>query len=154
MDYESINEPIECRLVIALADVVGFAKMSRTRSNLEAFAMLQEFYELVGDIVEGTSGRVVKFIGDAALIVFPETRANEAVAALRELKARAHTIWSTFDATCALHIKADVGTVACGPLGGRDNKRFDVIGSLVDDLFLRSWDAPELSAELEQLAAQ
>ena len=51
--------------------------------------MLDKFYGLVGDAVDDAGGKVVKFMGDAALMVFPEDSTREAVEALRTLKADA-----------------------------------------------------------------
>ncbi len=48
--------------------------------------MFSEFYELIGGIMEGAGGKVVKCMGDAALVVFPGDAPNQAIAGLRRLK--------------------------------------------------------------------
>jgi adenylate cyclase len=154
MDYESITEPTECRMIIAVADVAGFAAMCKTTSDLDVFKALDEFDELVGEVVSNAGGRVLKCIGDAPLMLFPEENAKEAIAALQDLKERAQSLWSSFDQTCSVRVKAHVGPVACGPLGPRGQKTFDAIGNTVNDLFRMPWDGPEISDELKQLVEQ
>jgi len=152
MSLNRVSEPTTRRVVVAVADIAGFLKAVEHRSDLEAFRMLDEFCELVGEVVTSAGGTVVKFIGDAALIAFPEEDARQAVAALRELASRAQTSWSTFDATCAVRIKAHLGPVVCGPLGTAQDKRFDIIGNTVNELFMMPQDQEfTVSEELERI---
>jgi adenylate cyclase len=145
-----MNGPEQKTLVIALADVAGFAKACQGRSDLETFQMLDRFYGLVGTVVGQAGGTVVKFMGDCALVVFPQDRAQAAVAALRELRAKAGPIWSEFGAACTLRIKAHIGSVACGPIG--PDGRFDVVGRAVNDLFLmRGHGDEEFSEDLKRV---
>ena len=137
-------------MVVATADIAGFAKASENRTDLDQFNMLNEFYALVGNIVSQTHGRVVKFLGDEALIAFPETEAEEAVAALHELLAQAPTIWPQLDATCRLRINAHVGSLVCGSMG--PDQTFDVIGNTVNELFMMPHtEELQLSEELKKL---
>ena len=85
MPFEEITQPTECRLVACVADIAGFMRAAKGRSNLDTFRMLDEFYHLAEEVVAEAGGKVVKYIGDAALIVFPEDAARQAVEALRKL---------------------------------------------------------------------
>jgi len=136
MNYDAITEPTECEVVVATADIAGFAKTSRNRPEQELFKMLDAFYELVGHVVYGAGGKPVKFMGDSALMIFPADKAPEAVAALRELQTQAQEIWTDFQTTCHVRIDAHAGSAVCGLLGTAGDKRFDVIGNTVNDLFL------------------
>ena len=151
MGSDPVSQLEERRIVIAVADIAGFMKAARGKSNLDTFRMLDEFYYLVDQVVAKAGGRVVKFMGDAALMVFPEDSAPQAVAALGELKERAQTLWTGFDATCVVKTKAHVGLAACGPIG--PEKRFDVIGQSVNELFLMPGSGPEVSDALRELLA-
>ena len=153
MDYDTMTEPRECRMVVALADIAGFDKASRKKSGQEVFSMLDEFYELVGNIVGSAGGRVVKFMGDCAFIVFPEEKARPAVDSLHDLQGRTQTLWSEFDSTCKVSVNAHSGTVLCGLIGTTLYKRFDVFGTPVNDLFRMPLQGFGLSKELEKAVA-
>jgi class 3 adenylate cyclase len=140
-------------MVVATADIAGFAKASKNKTDLDQFNMLNEFYALVGNVVSQARGFIVKFLRDEALIAFPEAKAKEAVDALHALLAQAPTIWSQLDATCRLRINAHVGPLACDPIG--PDQKFDVIGNTVNELFMMP-HAEELhfSQELKKLVGQ
>lgn len=138
-------------MVVTLADIAAFDKASRGKTNQEVFRMLDEFYELVGNVVGSVGGRVVKFMGDGAFVVFPEEQAKQAVASLRDLHAQAQTIWSEFDPTSKVRISAHVGSVLCGSVGTTDDKRFDVFGTPVNDLFRMPSQEFGLSDQLQKL---
>jgi class 3 adenylate cyclase len=90
------------------------------------------YYELVGDLVAEAGGSVVKFMGDAGLLIYPAAEAERAVVGLRQLKIAGDT-WLTDHAVPCRHvIKAHVGSVYCGPMGTRQEKRFDVFGETVN----------------------
>ena len=146
-----MTEPKESTMVVALADIAGFDQASRSKSNHEVFKMLDEFYELVGKVVNSGGGRVVKFMGDCALIIFPEDQSKQAVASLHDLQAKTETILSEFDSTCKVRINAHIGSVLCGPVGTSDDKRFDVFGAPVSDLFRMPSQEFGLSDQLKQL---
>lgn len=65
------------------ADIVGYTSMS-AENHARALAIVDVFQELARTIVETHGGRIVKFIGDAALAEFPST--TSAVQAANELK--------------------------------------------------------------------
>jgi class 3 adenylate cyclase len=140
-----MEAPVQETLIIATADVAGFAKACRGRSDVEVFRMLDRVYGLVGTVIGQAGGTVVKFIGDCALVVFPQDKPDAAVAALRELRAEAQPLWSDFGAPCAVRVKAHIGPVACGPIG--PDRRFDVVGKSVNDLFLMKGNATEEFSE-------
>jgi len=145
------SDPTPCRLIVATADIAGFAKTCRERSDLETFRMLDAFYRLVTPLVEDAGGRVVKFMGDAALMVFPEAEAVAAVGCLQQIREQAQGLWAEYAARCVVHTKGHVGPVVCGPLG--PTQQFDVIGNTLNELFLMPTAEDGLSEPLRALAA-
>jgi class 3 adenylate cyclase len=111
------------------------------------FEMLDLVYRLIDRVVVAAGGRVVKYMGDAALVVFPEDCARAAVAALQTLKTQTAGLWADFGIECTVRTKAHLGPVACGPLGPEG--RFDVIGGAVNELFVMPWGGSEVSADLQ-----
>lgn len=114
--------------------------MDLTRWNAEAFkrdeAVLADtidaYYERVGAAVKSAGGTLVKFIGDAALAVFPESACDAAVAALLDLKDQVDGMMEDLGWECRLSVKVHFGTVMAGPFGVRGEKRFDIIGPVVN----------------------
>lgn len=76
----------EQEMLIAFFDLTGFVKINQNLSARAIFSLMSGFYELVGDLVESSGGRVIKFIGDAGLIAFPAEKADKGVLVLFELK--------------------------------------------------------------------
>jgi adenylate cyclase len=87
---------------------------------------------VVGDIIASGGGKVVKFIGDAALLVFPEDGVDAGVMTLRALRERGDQFFAGRGGPCRHVIKAHFGPVFCGPIGTRDEERFDVFGQVVN----------------------
>jgi adenylate cyclase len=130
--FNEITTAQKMNLLVAFFDLTGFARFSQNHLAREVFDLLSHYYELVGDIVEGSGGKVVKFIGDAGLIVYPANDANRGILALKALQ-------ETGDAWLADHnmpsrhiIKAHFGPVVCGQVGTRSDKRFDLFGETVN----------------------
>lgn len=122
----------EQELVVAFFDLTGFLRFSRVHTAMEVFSWLDQYYEFVGEWVSQAEGRVVKFMGDAGLLVYPGEAADGAVVNLVHLKAMGDRWLAEHEAPCRQIIKAHVGSVICGPLGTRREKRFDVISETVN----------------------
>ena len=81
--------------------------------------------------VEEAGGKVVKFMGDAGLLIYPIATAERAVVGLRRLQAVGDAWLADHDSPCRHIIKAHVGPVYCGQVGTRTEKHFDVFGETV-----------------------
>jgi len=147
-----MTEPKQCKMIVGLIDINGFAKACERKSDLDMFNMLNDFYNLVGNVIGKTDGTIVKFMGDSALIMFPEDKAKQAVVSLREVSSSVENIWKEYDEICKVRLKVHVGPVVVGAMGPEG--RLDVIGKTLNQLFLMYRDGPELSNELKQLVEQ
>ncbi len=78
----NITEPTCVEALAAFTDLTGFYRASQSLSEPDLCAMLDGYYELVGRIIEGAGGKVVKFMGDAAFVLFSQDRIDEGVQAL------------------------------------------------------------------------
>lgn len=150
-----IETPTECSLLIAFVDLTRFCKISQGKTDQELFNFMNKLYELMGRIIEEEEqGQIIKFMGDGALIVFPESNLKEGVQALHQLREDVNTFLRSFQLDSVLRIKAHFGPVIYGPLGTRREKRFDVIGQNVNEtamLKLEKKDivfSPELQAKI------
>jgi len=149
MDDDRISKPTEHRMVVAMADIAGFYKACQEKSDLDTFQMLDKYYFLVNGLVTDAGGKVLKFMGDALLMVYPEDKAKEAVASLGLLKSKAQAIWTEYDEACVVRTKAHVGSVVFGPMG--PSKQLDAIGNALNELFRMPWDGPAVSDELQKM---
>ena len=118
-------------LLICFYDIRGFTRLvDQTTTDLDTFVLLNEMARKAEQHVQSSGGEVVKFIGDAALIIYPEERIDDGVRALLELKTGLQQILldhgKKADVLFALH----VGEVAVGPFG--TSGRTDVLGSAVN----------------------
>ncbi|MBV8083185.1 MAG: hypothetical protein JO247_00070 [Chloroflexi bacterium] len=73
--------PIQAELLVALCDWRLFFDYARRRPSGEVFARLDEFYLMAEDAVDSARGLVLKFMGDAALAIFPAEYADPAIMA-------------------------------------------------------------------------
>jgi adenylate cyclase len=122
----------EMNLLVSFCDIKGFFAFCQGQSNLEITKFLDEFYELVGDIVEEANGQVLKFLGDAALVIFAEEDVNRGVVALKTLQEQSDGWLKARNTPCRNIIKAHFGHVGCGSVGARHNKQFDIFGMTVN----------------------
>ena len=115
MSSNDTETPAERRLLVAVADIAGFSNLARTKSDRELFDFLSDFCERIGRLVDEGGGETVKFMGDAALVVFPADKADEGVETLRRMK-RDIDGWLAEQAPrCRLQVKAHVGPAVRGP---------------------------------------
>lgn len=122
----------EIPFLIAFVDLTRFMSQSQRVTDAETADTLDAFYRQGAETVDAAKGRVVKFIGDAALVVFPEDGVDTGVHALLDLKESVDRLMSSRGWECRLTVKAHFGTVVAGSFGPPDAGHFDVIGKAVN----------------------
>jgi adenylate cyclase len=143
----ALAERTEVNVLVAFADLTGYSAQAARVGDDEVAATLDGFYELIGARVAGAGGTVVKFIGDAALIVFASGDADRGVAALLDLKPEADAYFAGRGWPCRLEVKIHHGAVIAGPFGVAGAKRFDVIGKQVNTCAMLDSTGVALSVE-------
>jgi class 3 adenylate cyclase len=136
MRTEVMNVPIEYEertLLVAFADLANYVKLTESWTNGETFTTIAEFAEIVGNLVGDAGGKVIKIIGDAALITFEDSEVVDGVEVLRSLKVEIDRWLKSRGFGSELLIRAHVGRVAVGKIGPRNDKRLDVIGRVVNE---------------------
>ena len=144
----TINEPQEIDLLVAFFDLSGFARYARKRTNREVLDALSAYYELVGEHVESSGGTVVKFMGDAGLIVYPGELVDQGVLALKAAKAAGDAWWVRQDASSQAIYKLHFGPVYCAQIGTRTNKQFDIFGNTVNTTALLTSSGFAMTAQV------
>ena len=122
----------ETPLLVAFVDLSRFAVQSQRVDDVEIADTLDAFYEQVGASVQAAGGRVIKYLGDAALVVFDEGHVDRGVGALLALKESVDRSMAERGWECRLVVKAHFGPVVAGPFGLPGAKHQDVIGRTVN----------------------
>jgi len=131
-DLKATPSATEKDLLVAFFDLSRFMRDIRHLSSRDVFTLLSEYYEFVGEIIEEAGGTVVKFIGDATLVVFPEDQVDDGVMTIKTLKDTGDEWFAKRGMQTHHNVKVHFGPVACGPIGTKSNKQFDVFGDTVN----------------------
>jgi class 3 adenylate cyclase len=148
LDLNKVSSVVDVELLVAFSDLSGFAKWMRHHSDREVFETMSAYTEFVGEHIKNAGGKVVKFIGDAALIVFPEDKVDEGVVALKTLREKGDRWCKDHSMPCSHNIKTHFGPVACGPLGPQGDKRFDIYGQTVNTTAILKSNGFVMSAQV------
>ena len=119
-------------VLIVFLDLTRFAAQSQRVEDDELASTLDDYYERIASAVRVAGGRTVKFIGDAALLVFPEAHVNDGVKLLLSLKPAVDRFFTDRGWECRMNAKVHFGDVMAGEFGPEDDRRFDVIGRAVN----------------------
>jgi class 3 adenylate cyclase len=122
--------PLQANVLVAVCDCTRFMQSAKGRSSAELFADLNDLYVLIDDAVQAAGGLVIKFMGDAALVVFAEDLADQGIMALLDLKAQVDRWLQDRPVGQSLQVNAHVGEVTLGPMGRAGH--LDVIGETVN----------------------
>lgn len=154
--------------VICFYDLKGFTQLSDNLQRDALIDLLNDYFTCIAEPAEARGGQVMKFIGDAVLLIYPlggtatagETAGaaldavTEAVAMAGSVNARrAAAGHATFEFGSAVHL----GDVMYGNIGAPSRLDFTVIGPAVNlaqriETLSRTLDRPVLvSAEIAQL---
>ncbi|MCP4391012.1 MAG: DUF427 domain-containing protein [Gammaproteobacteria bacterium] len=144
----------DIRAVIWFCDLRGSTPLALSMSRTEFLAYLNEFFDCVAGAVLDHGGQILRFIGDAALAIFPleqdddgadlQQTCEQAIAAARQASSR---IRSTNEerkqrslAPIEYGIALHVGDVTYGNIGTGNRLEFTVIG-----------EAANLAARIESM---
>lgn len=137
----------EVPLLIAFVDLTRFAVQSERATDQEIAGTLDAYYEHVGAAVRAAGGTVIKYIGDAALLIFPADAVDRGVEALLALKDSVDALMAQRGWECRLIAKVHFGTAVAGPYGAAGEKRYDVLGRAVNTAAMLEATGVTLSVE-------
>jgi adenylate cyclase len=126
----------ESKLVLLSVDLAGYTRAVASLDALTVARFLDAWYRQCADAIRRHGGRVVKYMGDACLAVFPPERTVDAVDAARELADAVAPIAAEHHLPLRLGGNVHLAVVAEGEFGPDDDRRYDVLGSGVNQLFL------------------
>src|SRR5207245_3792885 len=133
-----MSRPRRARRFLARPLLVAFTSFNRYTAQIDRVddavvaRVMDDYYQLAGSAIRSTGGRVVKFIGDATLAVFPPDQVERAILGLLELKDAADSFMAERGWDCRLVVKVHFGPVAAGEVGAGPDRRYDVLGKTVN----------------------
>jgi adenylate cyclase len=121
-------------VAVLFVDLVGSTEMAFDRPPQEVVTVLNAFFAVVVDVVEGHCGWINKFEGDAALAVFgaPNDLDDPAAAALAAARALADRL-DTLEQPTAAGIAVSAGRAVAGNIGDTRRYEYTVIGDPVNE---------------------
>jgi adenylate cyclase len=130
-----VGLPADCRtetLGVAFFDLSRLSEWANSEQDELVATYFQSFYQLGADHIEPAGGRIVKFIGDAGLVVFDIADAESTILALCEFSREARASAREFGFDTYLNVNIHVGPVLTGTFGPSGLERFDVLGKTVN----------------------
>lgn len=130
-----ITLPADCKTVtlgVAFFDLSRMAEWANANEDARVAGFLNRFYQLAADSLEPAGGHIVKFMGDAGIVVCPEDSVEKLVFALCDFAVAVRTCGKDFEIDTYLNISIHVGPVLAGSFGPKGSERFDVIGKTVN----------------------
>lgn len=118
------------RLLIVFGDITHYQVNARRTTDVDLAELMNDYYLRCGTLIRASSGRIVKFMGDAFLAVWSEADAPKGAAALQAIKLGVDGFFAERRWDSRLVVKAHFGEAVAGPFG--DDGRFDIIGSEVN----------------------
>lgn len=139
---------------ILIADLRGFTRLTSMLSPSETVSLLNSYFECLVGPIQNHGGHVLKFMGDAVLAFFPDTRSMpsasplSAIAEVRERLAKLNCERAAAKVEALSHaICLHYGEVIYGNIGSKERLDFTIIGDAVN-VAARGCDAAkELSVE-------
>lgn len=127
--------PPDCEtqtLGVAFFDLSRMAEWTSCEEDVRVAGFFQRFYELAATRLRSAGGRIVKFMGDSGLVVFPKDSAEKMAFAFLALAQEARECAREFELDTYLNVQVHVGPVLTGSFGAPGDERFDVIGKTVN----------------------
>lgn len=124
------------RRVLVLVDLAGYAKAFTHHDDATMASFTQAYYGVCAQVLEGAGGRIVKFVGDACLAVFPVDHAQGAVEAVRSLDGQVSALAAEQGIPVGMGANLHLGEVMEGLFGPEGHARYDVIGAAMNDTAL------------------
>jgi adenylate cyclase len=124
----------EREIAAVFIDLAGFTPLTLAVPPTEVVGILNRFFRVVIEVVEGEGGLVNKFEGDAALCVFgaPVSRENPTVDALRAARALAGRLSAELPEV-DFGIGISAGPAVAGNVGAEHRFEYTVIGDPVNE---------------------
>jgi adenylate cyclase len=124
---------------ILFCDVRGFTRMSAELGVERLVPVMNQIFECVGEAVAQSHGEILKFMGDAMLVVFPRDQfaedaelARQMVAVVLRADAEVKKLGERLGLDLHMGFGLHIGGVTYGNVGTRERLDFTVLGPAVN----------------------
>ncbi len=117
----------ERKLVMLVVDLAGTTRLVARFDSTELAELINSFYAMCGAAVKDHGGRIVKFIGDGCLAVFPEGEGVAAIDAALDINRRLGTIRKDWKIDAEIGANVHQSVVAEGDF--EPDGQYDVTGT-------------------------
>jgi class 3 adenylate cyclase len=129
--------PQEREATVLITDIEGFTTTAEAMAPPELLAMLDEYFDVLGQIIVAQGGVVNQFHGDSLIATFNVPAANDdhAAAAIRAGLAIDQAVRTTKfrGQTLKTRIGLNTGSVVSGSVGSRGRRSYTVYGDAVNE---------------------
>jgi adenylate cyclase len=138
---DSIFEGELREVAVLFCDIRGFTPLSEVLSPKEVVSFLNEYYQVMTEVVKQYKGSVIQFVGDEIFAAFgvlelhPDNEINSVYCALKmmdTLPLLNKKYMEKFKTEIQLGIGINYGEVVAGNLGSEDRIRYSVTGDTVN----------------------
>ncbi len=138
---ESIFEGDLRNVAVLFCDIRGFTPLSEVLSPKEVVSFLNEYYQIMTEVVKQHNGSVIQFVGDEIFAAFgafefyPDNEANAVFCAIKmmdKLPVLNKKYKEKFKTEIEIGIGINFGEVVAGNLGSEDRIRYSVTGDTVN----------------------
>ncbi|MBN94098.1 MAG: adenylate cyclase [Deltaproteobacteria bacterium] len=128
-------------VAVMFTDIRGFTRMSESMAASDVTRMLNEYFEVMVEILFQWGGTLDKYIGDAMMALFGVPRADDggtlravrcALAMQGGLRSLNRTREARGDEPLGIGIGINFGEVIWGPMGSRQTTDYTVVGDVVN----------------------
>ncbi len=147
----------ERRVAVLFCDLRDFTRIAEHKLPYDTVFLLNRYFEMIGEAVEGSGGVIDKFIGDGALAIFglkttlPEA-CRQALAAAVRLSAGIRTLNQTFEGELEQPLRLAIGLHAgpaiVGEMGYGQATSLTAVGDTINTASRLEGLAKEHDAEL------
>ncbi len=138
---DSIFEGDLRNVAVLFCDIRGFTPLSEELEPKEVVSFLNEYYQIMTEVVKKHNGSVIQFVGDeifaafGALEYYPDNEANAVYCALKMMDVLPElnrNYKEKFKTEIEIGIGVNSGEVVAGNLGSEDRIRYSVTGDTVN----------------------
>ena len=131
--FDELEKPLKTDLLICFGDIDNFTSVSKGfKDPLGLFDLMNGWAVLVIRHVADTGGRVIKFIGDSTLIVYPAELADMGTRELLALNEKSKAYFKDRGFPLGMHVGIHFGEAVIGPFGEPPLLNIDVGGHSVN----------------------
>ncbi|MBN2535203.1 MAG: adenylate/guanylate cyclase domain-containing protein [Spirochaetales bacterium] len=133
-DLTTVKDGQKISALICMTDIIGFSQISQSQNMEILYKFLKDFASITFKKIERTAGKIIKYIGDSSLIIFPDDSVDEGVQVLLELKDELEGYFKKNGFTNKITFCLHFGEVIAGRFPPFDS--IDVLGDTVNIAFM------------------